>query len=110
MAAMAYSVSMDRGCGGHLLYTSMKLVRTSAERSKGETCLTRGCYPPRDLGVQFGALKEYFLVQRVYSARNNLDGYLRMLSDAAQQLHNFGAFMNAAADLAVRYSDATQML
>ena len=45
MAAMADLVSMDPGCGGHLLYTSMKLVRTSAERSKGETCLTRGCYP-----------------------------------------------------------------
>jgi hypothetical protein len=33
-----------------------------------------------------------------------------LLPDAAQQLHNFGAFMNTATDLAVRYSDATQML
>ena len=66
MATTADLVSMDPGCGGHLLYTYMKLVRTSAERSKGETCLTRGCYPPLDLGVQFGALKEYFLVQRVW--------------------------------------------
>jgi hypothetical protein len=59
MAAMADMVSTDTGCGGHQLYKFLKLVWRGLRVSLGDTCLARGCHPPRDRDAQFGALKGY---------------------------------------------------